>query len=159
MNWLTQIQLFAFQNELEKIAFSFSKKKKSKFQFSDYLDIDDLSDALEEDKEASLKEGKKYPSKEMKKEYDAANDSETEDLDAATNYSPRYPTDHLAIKQASDKTIAYYFIGKNTDGKLMFPNYTKQKPQITPSVGYRMPLGDISHGDGETRSYDYGVNS
>jgi hypothetical protein len=48
---------------------------------------------------ASLKEGKRYPSKEMKKEFDT--DGPPPDLDSATDYSPKYPTDHLSIKTAA----------------------------------------------------------
>jgi hypothetical protein len=120
MNWLYQIQISSFKDELSKLA--------------------------------SFKEGKKYPSKEMKKEYDAANDNVHEDLDAATNYSPKYPTDHMSIKTAADKFVAQYLVGKNVDGRIR--RVTQKQIKEAPVIGQMSPEGDISHGNGEQRSYD-----
>lgn len=100
MKSLNYIKNKAFYDELQKIASLFHiKKNTSKFDLDKYIDFDDLVDVLEEDKEASLKEGKRYPSKEMKKEFDT--DGPPPDLESATDYSPKYPTDHLSIKTAA----------------------------------------------------------
>jgi hypothetical protein len=118
------------------------------------IQIEAFKDEL--NKLSSLKEGKKYLSID-KKFYDAANDCETEDLDAATNYSPAYKTDHMSIKTAGEKFVAQYLVGKNVDGRVRrIPKHTVNQTQ---PIGYRPPMGDISHGDGVPRGYDYGVNS
>lgn len=157
---LDKIKTASFKDELIKISKLLSiKKKNKKYRVGMDFEVDDIVDALEEElgKYSALQEGRKYPSPEMKKEYDAANDSETEDLDAATNYSPKYPTDHLAIKTACDKFIVQYLVGKNVDGR--FRRVPKKEAEQTQPIGYRPPIGDISHGDGVPRGYDYGVNS
>jgi hypothetical protein len=157
---LDKVKTAAFYDELNKLASLFHfKKNKKKYRINTDYETDDVVDILEDDidKYSTLKEGITYPSKAAKKEYDAANDSETEDLDAATNYSPKYPTDHLAIKTAGEKFIVQYLVGKNIDGRVR--RIPIHKAEQTQSTGYRPPLGDISHGDGTVRSYDYGASS
>ena len=103
---------------------------------------------------ALFHEGRKYPSVEMKSEYDAATDDVHEDLEASTDNSPKYPTDHLSIKTAEVKWVARYAVGKNSNGRLL--RVPKNSADPAPCYGHRDPIGDISHGDGIARGYDYG---
>ena len=93
-------------------------------------------------------EGRVYPSKEQKTELDAATDNVHEELEAATAPVLQYPRDHMSIKQAAFidelNKIADEVTYQDMDKKSK-----KNKEQIS-----AVEPEDISHGSGETRSYD-----
>jgi hypothetical protein len=108
MNWLEKISYNAFINELNKLAKLDTDKKgdiiyrSEQEENTNQIKQDPKSpyECFSEDsafgyKIAAIVRGRKYPSEEMKKEYDAANDSEHFDLDSVNVISPKYPVEPI----------------------------------------------------------------